>query len=54
MGESLGVWDGRVHTVIFKMGHQQGPAVQHRELGSVLRGSLDGRGFGGKGTHVYV
>ena len=42
--ESLGVWDGHVHTAIFKMDHKQGPAVEHRELCSVLCGSLDGRG----------
>ena len=39
----MGVWDGHVHTAIFKMDHKQGPAVEHRELCSVLCGSLDGR-----------
>ena len=29
---SQGVWDGHVHTAIFKMDNQQGPPVQHREL----------------------
>ena len=48
MGESLGVWDGRVHTVIFKMGNQEDPTVQHRELYSILRDSLDGRGIWGR------
>ena len=24
-GDSLGVWDGHVHTIIFKMDKQQGP-----------------------------
>ena len=42
--ESLGVWYGHGHTAVFKMDHQQGPAVEHRELCSVLCGSLDGRG----------
>ena len=46
--ESLGVWDGHVHTAIFKMDHKQGPAVEHRELCSVLCGSLDGRGALGR------
>ena len=41
---SWGVWDRQVHTAIFKMGNQQGPPVEHRELCSVLRGRLDGRG----------
>ena len=30
--EYLGSWDRHVHTAIFKMGNQQGPTVQHREL----------------------
>ena len=42
--DSYGVWDGHVHTAIFKMDNQQGPTVLHRELGSVLCASLDGRG----------
>ena len=37
------VWDGHVHTAMFKMYNQQGPTVQHRELGSMLCGSLEGR-----------
>ena len=44
MGErgSYGVWDGYVHSAVFKMGFQQVPTVQHREL-SMLCGSMDGR-----------
>ena len=38
----------------FKMDNQQGPTVQHRELYSMLCGSLDGRGVGGEWVHVYV
>ena len=30
--EMLKVWDGHVHTAIFKMNNQQRPTVQHREL----------------------
>ena len=41
-------WDGHVHTAIFKMDSQQGPTVQHRELGSILHGSLHGRGVLGR------
>ena len=33
---------------IFKIDNQQGPRAEHRELCSVLRGSLDGRGVWGK------
>ena len=32
------------HTAVFKMDNQQRPTVQHRELCSMLCGSLDGRG----------
>ena len=38
------VWDGLVHSAIFKMDNQQGLTVQHRELCSMLCGSPDGRG----------
>ena len=41
-GKGQGVWEGHVHTAIFKMDNQQGPTVQHMELCSVLRASLDG------------
>ena len=43
-----------VHGAIFKMGNQQRPAVQHKELCSVLCGSLDGRGFGGQRVHTHA
>ena len=36
-----------MHAAIFKMNNQQGPAV-HRDLCSVLYGSLDGRGVWGR------
>ena len=52
--DSQGVWQGHAHTAIFKMDSQQGPAVQHRELCSVLCSSLDGRGVWGEWIHVYV
>ena len=42
--DSQGVWDGHVHTAIFKMNNQQGPTLQHRELCSMLCSNLDGRG----------
>ena len=44
MSNSWGVWDGHVHSAIFKMDNQQGPTVEHRELCLMLHGSLDGRG----------
>ena len=43
-----GVWDGRGHTAVFNMENQQGPAGEHRELCSMSRGSLDGRGVWGR------
>ena len=46
--ESYQVWDGHVHTAIFKMDNQQGPAVQHMELWSMFCGSLHGRGVWGR------
>ena len=33
---SLGVWDGHVHTAVFKTDNQQGPPAEHRELFSIL------------------
>ena len=42
--DSQGVWDGHVHTAILEMDNQQWPIVQHRELRSVICGSLDARG----------
>ena len=46
MGErdSQGVWDGHVHTGVFKSDSQQGLIAQHMELGSMLFSSLNGRG----------
>ena len=38
-----GVWDGHVHTVIFKMDNRQGPTAWHVELYSALYGSPHGR-----------
>ena len=53
--DSLGVWDGHVHTAIFKMHNQQGFTVQHMEFCSMLCGSLDGRGVWRRmDTCVYV
>ena len=53
--DSQGVWDGHGHTAVFKMDNQQGPTAQHRELCSVLCGSLDGRGVWGRmDTCVYI
>ena len=46
--DSQGVWDGHVHSAVFKMDNQQGPTGQHKELCSVLCSSLDGRGVWGR------
>ena len=45
---SPGVWDGHVHTALFKMDNQQRPAVEHRELCSTSFDSLGGRGVWGR------
>ena len=52
--ESLGVWDGHAHTAVFKMNNQQRLTVEHRELCSILSGSLDGRGVWGERVHVHT
>ena len=26
-GDKLGIWDGHIHTTIYKIDHQQGPTV---------------------------
>ena len=49
-----GVWDRQVHAAAFKTGNQQGPPLEHRELCSVLGGSLEGRGVGGEWIHAHV
>ena len=51
--DSQGVWEGHVHTAIFKMDNQ-GPIVLHMEFYSMLYARLDGVGFGGEWIHVYV
>ena len=51
--DSRGVWDQRVPTAVLKMQSQQGPALQQRELGSMLRGSLEERGVQGR-TDTYM
>ena len=53
MGDSYGVWDGRVHAAVFNMSNRQGPIVWHKELCSTLYGSLDGRGVLGR-TDMYT
>ena len=51
--DSWGVWDGHVHTALFKMDNQQGPTIEHMELCSMLYGSLDRRGvWGSMDTHI--
>ena len=39
------VWNGHVHTAVFKIGNQEGPTIWHVELCLMLCGSLDGRGI---------
>ena len=35
--DNYGVWDGYVHTVIFKIDNQQGPTIAHGTLFNVIR-----------------
>ena len=44
----MGVWDGHVHFAVFKLENKQNLTVQHRELCSMVCGSLDGRGIQGR------
>ena len=46
--DSQVLWEGHVHTTVFRMDDQQGPTVQHMELRSMFCASLDGRGVWGR------
>ena len=48
--DDQGVPDKHVHTAVFTMENQQGPAVAHGEL----YGSLDGRGVWGENGYMYT
>ena len=41
--EKLEVWDSHTHTTIYKIGNQQGPTVEHRELYSIYCNDLFGK-----------
>ena len=41
--DKLGVWDGHVHTAIFKIDNQQGTPGEHRELCSIFCNNLHGK-----------
>ena len=43
-----------MYTLLFKMGNNQGPAVEHRELRSCYTAAWKGGRFGGEEIHVYV
>ena len=45
--DSSGLWEGHVHTAIFKVDNQEKSFVERMELCSMLHGSLDGRGVWG-------
>jgi len=46
--DTQGVWDRHVCTAIFNVDNQHRPTVEHRELCSMLCGSLDGHGVWGR------
>ena len=41
--DRLGVWGWYIHTVIFKIGNQQGPTALHRKLCSIFWNNLKGK-----------
>ena len=41
--DKLGVWDSQIHSPIYKIDNQQGPAVYHRELYSIFCNNLYGK-----------
>ena len=41
-GDSKGVWDGHVHTAVFKMDNQRGLTVQHMELSAMDQPGWEG------------
>ena len=43
-----GGWGEGIDPAVFRVENQQGPAAQHRALCSMLCGSRDGRGVGGR------
>ena len=47
----MGVWDGDMHTAIFKIDNQQGPTVQYRELCSISVITSVGKEFGKEQIH---
>ena len=49
-----GVWDGQVHTAIFKMHNQQGPPYSTWISAQCYVAAWMGREFGGEWIHVYV
>ena len=51
--DSQGLWEGHVHTAVFKMDNQQELIVQHRELCSMWCGSPGGKGCGENG-YMYM
>ena len=52
--EDKGVWDGHVHTAIFKTDSQQGPTVWHMELCSMLCGSSNEKGSLEENGYMYM
>ena len=39
-GDKSGAWDAHTHITIYKIGNQQGPTVQDRELYSIFHENL--------------
>ena len=52
--DGLGIWDWDMHTIVYGMDGQRGPAVQHRELYSIFCDNLYGEETLKKNRYVYM
>ena len=52
--EKQGLWDGPVHTAVFKMDNQQGPTVQQGNSAQCYVAAWIDEELGGEWIHVHV
>ena len=52
--DSQGVWDEQIHTAVFKVDHQQGPAVSTGNSAQCYVVARMGAEFKGEWIYVYV
>ena len=48
--DTLGTWDWHIQTTLYGIGNWQGPAIQHREIYSILCNNLHGK----KRMNIYM